>query len=90
MNTDELRRPEPPKPHRTILSIFLAFVLFAIVSAVLFFLTLGSFGQVFVIGGVILMVIGFHYVVWGWWLGRIIREEEGQSNESTDQNSTHS
>ena len=27
---------------------------------------------VFVIGGVIAL---FHYIVWGWWLGRTIREE---------------
>ena len=83
MEPPELRRPDLPPPRRSVLSILLAFVLLGLASAVLFFLTLGSFGQVIVIGGIILLVIGFHYLVWGWWLGRVIREEESDEEKES-------
>jgi len=76
MEPSEQRRPELPGPRRSILSILLAFALFVLTSVVLFFLTLGSFGPVIVIGGIIFLLIGCHYIVWGWWLGKIIRDEE--------------
>ena len=85
MKTTVPRRPEPNEPRRSILSIVLAFVLLGVASAVLFLLTLGSFGQVIAIGGMIMLVIGFHYVVWGWWLGKIIRDEERDSDEIIDE-----
>ena len=81
MEPPELRRPDLPPPRRSVLSILLAFVLLGLASAVLFFLTLGSFGQVIAIGGIILLVIGFHYLVWGWWLGKIIQAEEQEMDE---------
>ncbi len=38
---------------------------------------------VFVIGGVIAL---FHYIVWGWWLGRTIREEvEAEERKTRDE-----
>jgi len=84
MDQAELRRPDPAKhPRRSCLSIVLALFLFGGASAVLFFLTLGSFGLVIAIGGGIFLLIGFHYVVWGWWLGKVIHSEE-RENERDD------
>tara|TARA_B100000809_G_scaffold265173_1_gene323175 strand:+ start:1211 stop:1330 length:120 start_codon:yes stop_codon:yes gene_type:complete len=32
--------------------------------------------------GGLFLVAGLHYLVWGWWLGRVIREEESdEENE---------
>ena len=45
---------------------------------VLGILTFLSMGYGAIVIGVITAVfglIGFHYIVWGWWLGRILREE---------------
>lgn len=33
----------------------------------------------FVAGGIAL-ICGFHYLVWGWWLGAVIRREEEEDN----------
>ena len=81
MEPTELRRPELPKPRRSMLSILLAFALLVVTSVVLSFLTLGSFGPVIAIGGIIFLVIGFHYVIWGWWLGKIIQDEERELDD---------
>ena len=39
------------------------------------FVTMGIFGLVAVIGAAILLISLFHYLVWGWWLGGMIRRE---------------
>ena len=73
------RRPDPtPKPGAWI-SIFLAGVAGLALFAGLFLLMLQFGGPlavvavlVFGLGGLIAL---FHYLVWGWWLGRTIREE---------------
>jgi hypothetical protein len=73
------RRPDPaPKPGAWI-SILLAGVVAFALCAGLFLLMLQFGGPlavvavlVFGLGGVIAL---FHYVIWGWWLGRTIREE---------------
>jgi amino acid transporter len=55
----------------------LAAVLFCIVMAMLLSLPLlGPFGMAVMAGVLVLMVvIGFHYLVWGWWLGPALRAE---------------
>ena len=73
------RRPDPtPRPGAWI-SILLAGVVGLALCAGLFLLMLQFGGPlavvavlVFGLGGVIAL---FHYLVWGWWLGRTIREE---------------
>ena len=73
------RRPDPsPKPGAWI-SILLAAVVGLLLCMALFVLMLQFGGPlavvavlVFGLGGVIAL---FHYLVWGWWLGRTIREE---------------
>ena len=56
-------------------------MLFSFVATVLVFLTLGSFGLVILIVAVIFLMIAIHYVVWGWWLGHVIREESIQEED---------
>jgi hypothetical protein len=62
----------------------LMFLLAGAIAVVLFVLSLGQLLPVLVIGGVIFLVTAFHYLVWGWWLGKMIqqeaREEELEGN----------
>jgi hypothetical protein len=73
---------EEPQPQRgSYLSIMLAGLLAAAVFLALFFLTLGAVGPLVVIGAGVFALAAFHYVVWGWWLSRLIQrdvEEEEQ------------
>jgi hypothetical protein len=49
--------------------------------AVLGVISFGSIFAVFVLAGLVLpIIVLFHYVLWGWWLGKSIRE----SAEHTD------
>jgi predicted membrane channel-forming protein YqfA (hemolysin III family) len=68
--------PVPEKPRTSIVPLLLAGVLAVMVFAGLFFLTLGWMGPVLLIGMVIFGMGAFHYVVWGWWLSRYIRDDE--------------
>lgn len=75
-----IERPEPPDPEGaprrgSYLSLLLAAVLALGVFLGLFFLTLGAIGPMVIIGGGVFALAAFHYIVWGWWLGRLIRDE---------------
>jgi len=71
--------PHPEKPRLTWLSLGLASMGLAAACVVLIFLTLGVFGPVLLIGAAMLLLVVLHFVVWGWWLTRIIHEEEDES-----------
>jgi drug/metabolite transporter superfamily protein YnfA len=83
MKTPRSSPPDPPAPNRgSLVPILLAILFFSLVSLVLIFLTLGSFGLILLAAGGLFLVAGLHYLVWGWWLGRVIREEESdEENE---------
>jgi hypothetical protein len=70
-------RPTPaePRPRGGWLSIILTIVFLGIGGVVLFVLSLGQLLPVLVIGALIFLVTGFHYLVWGWWLGKMIQQE---------------
>jgi hypothetical protein len=81
-------RPAAPqkteRPQRgSWLALLLMFLLAGAVGVVLFVLSLGQLLPILVMGGLIFLVTAFHYVVWGWWLGKMIereaREEELES-----------
>ena len=77
-----LEPPEPPPKSGSYLSIILAGLLAVAVFIGLFFLTLGAVGPILVIGVGVFALAAFHYVVWGWWLSKLIQqdaeEEEGR------------
>ena len=58
------------------LPIFMAATLLMLVCVVLFFLTIGFFGSVLVVMALLFGFAGIHYVIWGWWLSRIVRDED--------------
>jgi hypothetical protein len=63
------------------LSLFLAALLAGAVGLMLLVISLGQLLPVVVIGGLIFLATAFHYVVWGWWLGKMI-QQESQDEES--------
>ena len=67
--------PEEQKPTRSFLPIALALAVLLLVCTGLFFLSLGFFGVVLVMGGGVFAVAALHYIVWGWWLSKIIRDD---------------
>ncbi len=75
-------RPEPPAPSSASatsswFTIALALVagLFILVGFGAFlFVTFGVTFPIFAVGGIFALA-GFHYVIWGWWLGGMIRRE---------------
>lgn len=50
---------------------------------VLIFLTQGVFLPVLLLGGLVFVVTGLHYLVWGWWLGDYIRRQEALVEEAS-------
>lgn len=76
--------PRPEKPPTSIVPLLLAGLLAAIVFVALFFLTLGVIGPVVVVG---MAIFGFgllQYVMWGWWVSGILRDE--QADDESDVN----
>jgi hypothetical protein len=59
----------------------LATLLAGAAGAVLLVLSLGQLLPVLVIGGLIFLATAFHYVVWGWWLGKMIEREAAEEEE---------
>jgi hypothetical protein len=65
---------EAPKP-KGCLGVVMALGVAALVFVGLFMLTGGAVAPAAVAAAVIFGVAAFHYVVWGWWLSGIIRQQ---------------
>jgi hypothetical protein len=86
MPNPPLERPSPPQqPRGSWISIFLALMFGAVVVVILTFITLGTFAPVLVIGGILFLFVGLHYCLWGWWLGGVIRQAEGEEEEADEE-----
>ncbi len=76
----EIERPKRPpatsKQAASCLPIALAGTLLVMSLAVLFVLSIGLIGPVVVVACLMFAMVGFHYVVWGWWLGAMIQKED--------------
>ena len=77
-----MERPtRPPAPDSqaekrgSLLPILMAVGLALAAATALMFLTLGLFAYVIVAGLILFFVAGFHYLVWGRWLERVIRAQ---------------
>lgn len=66
---------EPTKPRGSLLGILLALIagVALLVTAVVF--TRGVAVFFFLVMLVVFGLVGFHYLVWGWWLGEALRQE---------------
>jgi hypothetical protein len=81
------RPPDEPARGSSLLPIALAVVLFGAVCVVLIFLTVGFFGSILVMAGGLFGFAALHYVVWGWWLGKVIRDEVATEEAEDDSSS---
>ena len=75
------RPPDEPARGSSWIPIALAAVLFGFVCVVLIFLTVGFFGSILVMAGGLFAFAALHYVVWGWWLSKFIRDEVAAEEE---------
>lgn len=71
--------PQPSQPaapsSRGCFGVLLALGLAFLVFAVLFMLSGGAVAPAVVAAGAIFGVAALHYVIWGWWLSGIIRQQ---------------
>lgn len=80
--SDELTRPEPPEKRGSWLGIVLALIFCSVVFVVLTFLTFGFFGHLLIVVGVLFGIVAFHYLTWGWWLGKVIRQASDEDDDA--------
>lgn len=64
------------KPWHSLVAASLAFLLLMLSLAGLYVLSMGALGPVIAIAGIVVLIVTFHYFVWGWWLGPAIRREQ--------------
>lgn len=67
--------PEQLPARGSWLSVLMALAAAAIIFVGLFMLTGGAIAAPLVAGFAIFAVVTFHYLVWGWWLSKLIRHE---------------
>ncbi|MBC8356920.1 MAG: hypothetical protein H8E66_33530 [Planctomycetes bacterium] len=66
----------PPRASNSLLTVIMLLVIGTVCAGTLLMLPTGFIGPVVVFGGVMFFgIIGFHYVVWGRWMTRVLREE---------------
>jgi len=71
------RPPEPPqRASNSLLTVIMVLVIGTVCAGTLLMLPTGAIGPALVFGGLLFFgMIGFHYVVWGRWMTRVLREE---------------
>ena len=78
----------PPRASNTLLTVIMLLVIGMVCGGTL--LMVPTIGPVLVLGGLLFFgMIGFHYVVWGRWMTRVLREE-AQKEKQDDQEVTAS
>jgi hypothetical protein len=66
---------EKPRAWQSFLASFLALALVGLSLVGLYILSMGAIGLALLVGGGLFLMVAFHYVVWGWWLGPAIHRE---------------
>ncbi|MCA9144640.1 MAG: hypothetical protein H6823_00165 [Planctomycetaceae bacterium] len=69
--------PEPPqRASNSLLTVIMLLVIGTVCAGTLLMLPTGAIGTAIVFGSLMFFgMIGFHYVVWGRWMTRVLREE---------------
>jgi hypothetical protein len=78
MNSVLTNKPsgEPQRARGSWLSIIFVSMLGMATVAALGVLTLGIMPQVLILGAAIMLFVGLNYIIWGWWLPKILPKEE--------------
>jgi hypothetical protein len=84
------RPPKPPdttqRASNSLLTVVMLLVLGTICAGTLLMLPTGFIGPTIVFGGLAFFgMIGFHYVVWGRWMTRVLREESLKQDQDDSQ-----
>ena len=80
------QRPSPPAPAQgNWLGLLLALGAGLIIFVALAFLTGGFLALVVVVAGGVFALAALHYLVWGWWLSKLLYEEEAAENARREQ-----
>lgn len=75
-------RPTQPPPRRgSWFGVLLAGAVGLFFLVGLLFLTLGYFGPVVLLAAGIFAFALLHYLVWGWWLARAVRDEAAEDDD---------
>jgi hypothetical protein len=76
-NAEPPSKPSPAEPSKPkgCMGVLMALGLAALVFVGLFMLSGGAVAPAAVIAGIIFGVAAFHYIVWGWWLSGMIRQQ---------------
>ncbi len=76
------KEDEAAAKRRGCLAVLMAGMLVMICLVGLAFLSQGFMIPVVMIAGCIFFYVFVHYIIWGWWLGSLIREEARQDEEA--------
>lgn len=77
-----LQPPSLEPPRKSWFTIFLVTIGLMVGASLLLLLPTGFIGPVIVFGGLIFFgIIGFHYVVWGRWINRLLKEELAETDD---------
>jgi hypothetical protein len=75
------KNTEQKSSGRSCLTVVALFLVYLLLSAILLILPTGFIGPVFAMGGLLLVgVIGFHYLLWGRWMSRLLQEKEDRED----------
>ncbi|HEY4308874.1 MAG TPA: hypothetical protein VGN12_05430 [Pirellulales bacterium] len=75
---------EKPRAWHSLLAATLTIGLIVVSLVALYVLSLGTIGLAVAVGGGLFMIVGVHYLVWGWWLGPAIQREVAAEEENDD------
>jgi hypothetical protein len=78
--------PDTPAPKRSsFLSTVVILALTVLLIAGIYGLSLGTAGPALIIVAVVFALGALHYLIWGWWMGRMIRDDvEAEERESEE------
>ena len=77
---------EPTPKRSSFFSTVMALALIVLLIAGIYGLSLGTAGPALIIAAGVFAMGALHYMIWGWWMGRMIREDvEAEERESEEQ-----
>ena len=71
----------PSTPASRLVSLMIAVVGLSVLAAILLVCTIGNVAALLIAGGVFAFG-AVHYLIWGWWLSRVIQQQERDRGET--------